>query len=110
VGLMGVFDFLKDCSFKSGSNITLQCLQFIAFIKEKELGNEIDDPETISKIEPLKIKLENILESNKGHPNGKPFKIEYINQVSDLNLKCREVYDLYFQSSTKLTFDKMFKI
>ena len=107
---MGILDFLKDCSFKSGSNITLQCLQFVAFIKEKELGNEINNSEIVSKIEPLKKKLEDILESNKGHPNGKPFKIEYINQVSDLNLKCREVYDLYFKSSTKLSFDKMFKI
>ncbi|MDA7830539.1 hypothetical protein N9A57_00980 [Candidatus Pelagibacter sp.] len=107
---MGILDFLKDCSFKSGSNITLQCLQFIAFIKEKELGNEINNPEIVSKIEALKTKLEDILDSNKGHPNGKPFKIEYINQVSDLNLMCREVYDLYFKSSTKLNFDKMFKI
>ena len=107
---MSIFDFLKDCSFKSGSNITLQCLQFFAFIREKELSNEINNPEVVSKIEQLKRKLEDILESNKGHPNGKPFKIEYINQVSDLNLKCREVYDLYFKSSTKLNFDKMFKI
>jgi len=107
---MGIFDFLKNCSFKSGSNITLQCLQFVAFIKEKELGNEINNSEIVSKIEPLKTKLEGILESNKGHPNGKSFKIEYINQVSDLNLKCREVYDLYFKSSTKLSFVKIFKI
>ncbi len=107
---MSILDFLKDCSFKSGSNITLQCLQFFAFIREKELSNEINNPEVVSKIEQLKRKLEDILESNKGHPNGKPFKIEYINQVSDLNLKCREVYDLYFKSSTKLNFDKMFKI
>ena len=107
---MGIFDFLKDCSFKSGSNITLQCLQFIAFVREKELGNEINNSEILSKIEPLKIKLGDILENNKSHPNGKPFRIEYINQVSDLNLKCREIYNLYFKSSTKLDFDKIFKI
>ena len=107
---MSFFDFLKDCSFKNGSNITLQCLQFITFIKEKELGNEINNSEIVSKIEPLKTKLERILENNKGHPNGESFKIEYINQISDLNLECREVYDLYFKSSSKLSFDEMFKI
>ena len=107
---MSFFDFLKDCSFKSGSNITLQCLQFFAFIREKELGNEIKNTEVISKIEPLKIKFEDILENNKGHPNGKPFKVDYINQVSDLNLKCREIYDLYFKSSIQLSFDEIFKV
>jgi hypothetical protein len=106
---MGIFDFFKDCSFESGTNILLQCLQFYAFVREKELGIGINNSEIISKIEPLKKKLEDIVEINKGHPNGKPFKLDYINQVSDLNLECRKIYDLYFKSSTKLSFDKIFK-